>query len=63
MSLGDLWPGSWRQGDSVMKLEPSTHRLDPLLAGWIVLVAILYFAQFWHLLDDALAILRGLLPG
>ena len=36
--------------------------LDALLAGWIVLVATLYFVQFLPLVNEALAIVRRLLP-
>ncbi|MDA2932718.1 hypothetical protein MYX82_00080 [Acidobacteria bacterium AH-259-D05] len=53
--------GCWKQGERVMEQDSLPRWLDALLAAWIVLVAVLYFAQFVPYLNMGLAVARRVL--
>ena len=59
--MGELMCQDIGQGDLVIRPTSSLRWFDTLLAGWIVLVAALYFAQFLPYLSVGLAIARRVL--
>ena len=61
MLFGDFPRGYWKQSELLMERTSMPRWLDALLAGWIVLVAVLYFAQFLPYLSVGLAIARRVL--